>query len=169
MALPQPLPDAGRGDALADEDGHAGEANAQPGGAAAGVGLTIDDVLALPSIPYAHRRRLPPTPGLYFAIADGREVVYIGLSTTSIRGRWLQHSRQASIRRRGDITIAYLEMDDIPALKTAERLAIRSIQPALNFNYVPGALDRAHQRDAEACTSPVCDWHDHARWPRKTA
>jgi hypothetical protein len=101
-----------------------------------------DQVLALPWVSYRDKLCLPTGPGLYFAIIDGREVVYIGMSATSIRARWFQHSHLAPIREQGAITIAYVEIDDIPTLKAAERLAIRSIRPVLNFNHIEGALKR---------------------------
>ena len=115
---------------------------------------TIEEVLALPRVPYRHKLCLPIGPGLYFAIADGRDVVYIGMSATSVRARWFQHSHRAPILASGEITIAYIEIDDIPTLRAAERLAVRSIRPALNFHYIEGALKRQRERGRPRKTTP---------------
>jgi hypothetical protein len=141
---------------------------------AAHVSTLLDRLLMLPSVAYKDRRTaLPETPGLYFAIR-GREVLYIGMSRKSIRSRWqaVAQAGQAQIERRGlqdEVRIAYIIYRDPEAVVDDEKQAIRTFRPTFNFNHVPGALERVHQRNAEECDRLDCRWHDHDRWPRKQA
>lgn len=53
----------------------------------------IIDVLSLPSLTYADRRRLPRIPVVYFVFRAGTdEIVYIGQSKC-LNDRWLQHDK----------------------------------------------------------------------------
>lgn len=129
----------------------------------------LDRVLALPSVAYADRRRLlPEVPGLYFAIRNSREVLYIGMASKSIRGRWKTwHLAVCEIdkRRLGDqVRIAYLTYSDTKALAEDEKRAIRDFRPTFNSSHVPGALERQQQRAAEECRVIDCDMHRHDKW-----
>lgn len=130
----------------------------------------VQRVLALPSVPFTERtRRLPEQPGLYFAILDDSEILYIGMSRKSIRQRWRTwHIAVVHVNRYamdGRVRIAYVVYRDVDRLKDDEKAALREFRPSLNLKDVPGAHERDRQRDAEACRWVDCDQHDHDRWP----
>lgn len=133
--------------------------------------LTLTErVLALPSVSYTERRsRLPDRPGLYFAIRDDSEIVYIGMARKSILRRWKNwHSAATSIENDGvsdQVRIAYILYDDVVRLAEDERAAIRQFSPRYNYSHVPGAFVRMQQRMAEACRYIDCRFHDHIKWP----
>jgi len=109
---------------------------------------TTEQVLALPFVPYAERLRLPMGPGLYFAVIDRQSVGYIGISTISIRGRWHQHPMKFRLSGLGEITVAYVEISDYSILRRAERVAVREIDPPINFHYIKNPLARHRQLTA---------------------
>lgn len=130
-------------------------------------------VLALPSVAFADRtKRLPERPGLYFAIKDDAEILYIGMSRKSIRQRWKTwHSVVNHVTHRGmadRVRIAFVLYSDTERLKADEKAAIREFRPLLNFEHVPGALDRQQQMAAEECEWIDCEQHDHRKWPPLT-
>jgi hypothetical protein len=131
--------------------------------------MTLEDVLSLPSIPYAEKRSLPDLPGLYFVVRESAEVMYVGMSRKSLRRRWLTwHAVVYSIRDAGiaDVSrIAYLLCDDVESLAFAERDAIRTFSPLFNSNHVPGAYERDKRLSAERCDRGKYCWHWHADEP----
>jgi hypothetical protein len=135
--------------------------------------MSLALVLALPSVSYGERRRrLPAQPGLYFAIRKSAKVIYIGMSTKSIRSRWIGDCNVGyAIHRKeidpADIRVAYLVYDDISGLKDEEREAIREFSPVLNYSHVPGAYERDRRRRVEECPYINCHDHFHEREPQK--
>lgn len=117
-------------------------------------------IQALPSVAYADRRELlPNAPGLYFAVRDGEEVVYVGMSTKSIRGRWKAsfHDGDCKITRSGmrsRIRIAYLVYQDTSGLAEDEKAAIREFYPIFNHRHVRGAHERMLRMQAERSAWP---------------
>jgi hypothetical protein len=129
-------------------------------------------VLALPSVPFTERtKRLPERPGLYFAIGDDSEILYIGMSRKSIRQRWKTwHSAVNHVRKQGledRVRIAFVLYQDTERLKEDEKAALREFRPILNSSGVPGYLERDQQIAAEACEWIDCEEHWHHRWPPK--
>lgn len=86
------------------------------------------DLLALPSVPLADRKKLPPIPAVYFAIADD-EVQYIGCSV-NIRQRWVNHHRAKHLKE--NTIIAYLENINPSLLLSTEKALIEWFNPRLN-------------------------------------
>lgn len=133
----------------------------------------LERVLALPSVPYPDRRvRLPARPGLYFAIRGDTEILYIGMSRKSIRGRWKAgfHDGGCQIEKRdlcADTRIAYIVYDDTTTLVDDEKAAIRTFMPLFNVSHVPGGYARLARRDAEECRYINCHDHFHERVPQK--
>jgi hypothetical protein len=130
----------------------------------------LERVLVLPSVPFVDRtKRLPEQPGLYFAISDDSEVLYIGMSRKSIRQRWktwhtaVNHVVKTGIEDR--VRIAFVLYGDTDRLKEDEKTALREFRPLLNSMGVPGALERQQQMAAEACEWIDCEEHWHHRWP----
>lgn len=129
----------------------------------------LERVLALPSVPFTVRtKRLPESPGLYFAIRDDEEVLYIGMSQKSIRQRWktwhtaVNHVNEHRLQDR--VRIAFVLYRDTARLKEDERSALREFRPILNSSGVPGALERQQRMAAEACEWIDCEEHWHHRW-----
>jgi len=102
----------------------------------------IEQVKALDSVSFDRRKELPDAPGMYFAIVNGDQVAYIGVSRASLRRRWKQHDRRTALHSLGSVEIAYALCDDPAVLTEAERAAIACLRPVLNFHYVSGALER---------------------------
>ena len=98
---------------------------------------TAADVLSLPFVTLADRKSLPVGPGLYFAVIDRLSVAYIGMSAQSLRGRWLEHERRATLVSMGDLTIAYIAWERSSLLWDAERAAIQALTPVLNSQHLP--------------------------------
>lgn len=126
--------------------------------------------LALPSVPFTERsKRLPDQPGLYFAIQDDSEVLYIGMSAKSILRRCGTPSSAAGHVTRHDlegrVRIAFITYRDTGRLKDDERAALREFRPILNSAGVPGYLERDQKIAAESCEWVDCDEHWHDKWP----
>lgn len=130
----------------------------------------LERVLSLPSVPFTDRtKRLPEHPGLYFAIKDDAEILYIGMSRKSIRQRWKTwHLAVVRIQQQGiedRVRIAFVLYRDIERLKSDEKAALREFRPALNSLYVPGYLERDQRQSAESCRWIDCGEHNHTKWP----
>jgi hypothetical protein len=133
----------------------------------------LNRVPLLPSVAYAERRtRLPDSPGLYLAYRDGPEILYIGMSRKSIRGRWKAgfHDGASHIRNRGledQVRIAYILYSDTSSLVEDEKAAIREFRPIFNYSHVPGAYERDQRRRTEECPYINCHDHFHETIPQK--
>jgi hypothetical protein len=126
-------------------------------------------VLALPSVPFVARtKRLPNSPGLYFAISDDSEILYIGMSQKSIRQRWKTwHTAVNHVNKHGlqdRVRIGFVLYSNIATLKDDERAALREFRPILNSSGVPGYLERDQRMAAEACEWIDCEEHWHHKW-----
>lgn len=125
-------------------------------------------VPSLPSVAYADRRTLLPNkPGLYIAYREGPELLYIGMSTKSIRGRWKAgfHDGAAQIEKRGlqgQTRIAYIVYSDAASVVEDEKAAIRTFSPTYNYSHVPGAFEREMRRREEECRYINCHSHLHS-------
>lgn len=86
---------------------------------------------ALPSLPLANRKQLPPILGIYFAIDSLGVVQYIGQSV-NIRNRWLRHHRQSQLEAAGNIRIAWAEVSESSLLNQIEQALIDYFDPPLN-------------------------------------
>lgn len=127
-------------------------------------------VLVLPSVAFTDRtKRLPDHPGLYFAISDEGEVLYIGMSKKSIRKRWKTwHSVASHVTKSGledRVRIAFILYRDTDRLKDDERAALQEFRPILNSSGVPGYLERDQKIAAESCEWLDCEEHWHDKWP----
>ena len=90
------------------------------------------DVLSLPWLPLAKRIELPNVPGIYFVL-ENEQVIYIGLSKTSLLRRWWTHNKVQELNARaGEIRIAWLECRALGLLPVIETAMIIRFQPELN-------------------------------------
>lgn len=93
--------------------------------------MTVRDPLFLPCVGLAQIDELPPVPGIYFAVENDDEVVYIGQSY-NIRARWVNgHHRMRELSQMGSITIHYVESDG-RSLFAQEADYIRRFCPKMN-------------------------------------
>lgn len=89
----------------------------------------------LPSVPVEGRENLPEVSGIYFAISQTGEILYIG-KASCIRRRWEAHHRFEEIRPYKNARIAwftYLAQTD-EELATLEKECILHFMPVLNYN-----------------------------------
>jgi excinuclease UvrABC nuclease subunit len=96
---------------------------------------TVDQVRALPCVPYSKKSLLPQAPGLYFVITDDDQVVYVGEAWESIKARWLDHAKTRALRRTTSVRIAYVLCTDSGVRHWAERYAIEHLDPPMNVHY----------------------------------
>lgn len=90
------------------------------------------DIHALPSVPVSRRDLLPDAPGLYFLLLNG-DVIYVGISTTSLRVRWASHGKRTVD---DSATIAFETAISPDELHTAEVAAIAAFRPRLNVAFM---------------------------------
>jgi hypothetical protein len=95
--------------------------------------LTLEQILALPYVTDAERLSLPRMAGLYCAVINRQTVGYVGVTTASLRQRWMSHHRRRPLLALGDVTIAYLEGN---GLADTERDTIAALAPRLNVRDV---------------------------------
>lgn len=155
----------GGGDQVPDGLGADPESGTDTGGSRA----LVERVLALPSVAFTERtKRLPDEPGLYFAISDESEILYIGMSRKSIRRRWKTwHTAVNHVNKHGlqdRVRIAFVLYRDTSRLKDDESAALREFRPVLNSSGVPGYLERDQRMAAEACEWIDCEEHWHHKW-----
>ena len=91
---------------------------------------TIEPSL-LPSVPIERRGQLPETPGVYYSMFRG-QVLYIGITSTSLRRRWKGHHRRSDLSGIGGIQLAYLVTEPWVDLKRLESELIALYSPPLN-------------------------------------
>lgn len=109
------------------------------------------DVANLPSIQLPPRLKLPDAAGIYFAISEDDQVLYVGLAR-SISARWCGlHQRRDQLEAIGNVRIAWL-LVDVDRLVETERMFIRHFRPPLNGQTgIPerdGDIDPARLREA---------------------
>lgn len=95
----------------------------------------VEQVFALPSVPYAEKRYLPDVPGIYFVLSEDGQVVYIGAANYSLRRRWRQHNETRTIRATQSVRIAYVVCEHYWQRRMTERFAVSSLQPILNGHF----------------------------------
>ena len=93
---------------------------------------TIEQVLALPSVPFSNRWQLPEQPGVY-VVLNGDAVLYVGEAFDSIRKRWRAHNKRTQAEALGADRIAYMVCGD--GRWWAEEYAVFHLQPPLNVHY----------------------------------
>jgi excisionase family DNA binding protein len=100
------------------------------------------DPFSLPFVMMSEMPYLPACGGIYFAIEDDREVVYIGQSV-NIRYRWRTHHTQSYLCDLSNLDdarryrLAWLIIEDLEERTSAERAFVRRFRPRLNdtFNH----------------------------------
>lgn len=112
--------------------------------------LTREQILALPYVSALEAKKLPQSPGVYCLIFGRTEVVYVGMTTRSIRARWQCHHKRKAILALGNMTIAVIQ--DGP-LADIERETIRELTPWFNYRDVP--LEVSDQRWKGRPAEPV--------------
>lgn len=91
---------------------------------------------SLPKVALSEKKHLPHSPGIYF-VAWNDKLQYIGITTKSLRYRWIQHHRyyQACNASSNSAEIYYLEPNN--SLEDTERWLIKKLCPPLNGTTVP--------------------------------
>jgi excinuclease UvrABC nuclease subunit len=93
------------------------------------------ELKSLPAIALEEKAKLPPHPGIYFAIDSLGTVQYIGLAI-NVRNRWNNHHRFNQLKLIGGVRIAYLYVDAPELLPEIETALIQHFQPLLNFTHI---------------------------------
>ena len=88
----------------------------------------------LPCVPFKERHSLPRVSGLYFALADDGEVLYVG-ATQNLYQRWVSHHQDQALQKLGCLSIAYY-VCEISALADTEQAMISQFQPRLNGKWL---------------------------------
>ena len=98
-------------------------------------GFNIDlrqvDVLLLPSVNLAERKKLPNLAGVYFVFNNVDECLYVGM-TESLVLRWLNHHKLKELQKIEGVRIAWFEVEDKKSLDQTERFFIKDLKPLLN-------------------------------------
>lgn len=93
---------------------------------------TVVTPAALPSVPLAERKSLPPCQGIYFVLAGDERVLYIGRAK-NLRSRWAMHHRLKDVTANGASSIHWLAFDGSSELLDGiEKACIEYFAPALN-------------------------------------
>jgi hypothetical protein len=109
--------------------------------------------LVLPSVALEQHNSMPKSPGIYFALSESGEVLYIG-KASNLRTRWRRHHKYHELKSIGNVKIAWLEFDSAGGLLQSEGELIDYISPRLNQTpgYKPKALK--HKFDKSKSESP---------------
>ena len=91
--------------------------------------LTAQNILSLPYVSLRDPKRIPTMPGVYCVIHKREEVIYVGMTTRSIRQRLARHHKQVSFDGLDDLTVAVILNGDAAEI---ERAAIAALAPRLN-------------------------------------
>ena len=91
-------------------------------------------LLALPSLPFVERRRLPRCAAIYFVLNADGTVLYIGQSI-NLAVRWAAHHRAAKLIKHQATRIAWLVMEDETLLNAVESACIAYFEPLCNRFY----------------------------------
>ena len=98
-------------------------------------------LLALPSLPFNERRRLPSCAAIYFVLNAAGTVLYIGQSI-NLAVRWVAHHRATKLADKQATRIAWLVMDDETLLNAVESACIAYFEPLCNGMRDPAPDDR---------------------------
>lgn len=105
------------------------------------------DPFLLPSVALPDRFMLPAQKGIYFALTDRREVIYIGKAKCLV-SRWKKHHRLADLESIGNIYIAWITYNNIvdTELFRLEQEYIIHFHPHLNGTNLPLHLRTVSQK-----------------------
>jgi GIY-YIG catalytic domain len=107
--------------------------------------LDIPNVGTLPFADFEHRRsQLPKLSGVYFCINQENEILYIGMSATSLRSRWKGHGKAKECENLGAHRIAYMLVADAEECLKTETGFIERFRPKLNRTWKPLKLATAY-------------------------
>jgi hypothetical protein len=76
--------------------------------------------------------QLPDDSGIYLVENSDGKIIYVGISTTSLRDRWANHEKTDSCREHGANWLAYQTYDDNEELIQREKDCIVKYSPVLN-------------------------------------
>ncbi len=93
------------------------------------------DFSALPAIPLQDCKLLPDAPGIYIAVDENYQALYIG-KAKSLFVRWRNHPFFQCLAETGNTLICYLEMDEA-SIHQAESYLIWRHRPRFNKNGNP--------------------------------
>jgi GIY-YIG catalytic domain-containing protein len=120
------------------------------------------DLLALPYVMLSELAHLPECEGIYFAIEESGELLYVGQST-NIRARWRSHHVKNSLCDPSDlagarrIRLAWLAVDDAQDLLELEDRFILQFKPRLNRPHISEENKlRASPTQAKSLAAHAC-------------
>lgn len=93
--------------------------------------ITIPQIEQLPFTGFLQRRTLPAEPGIYFALSESGEILYIGRAG-NIAQRWAAHHRTKQLEKMNCAGIAWLKVSEASLLPQIEAALITHFQPTLN-------------------------------------
>ena len=96
------------------------------------------NVSELPTVPFGCRSELPKVPGIYFALDEYGQILYLGRSV-DIERRWGNHHRFKQLERLGCKQLAWLLVSDPSLLPSIESALISFHRPPLNNSPVQDA------------------------------
>ena len=88
-------------------------------------------LLALPSLPFEERRRLPKCAAIYFVLNAAGTVLYIGQSI-NLAVRWVAHHRATRLIDKQATRISWLTIEDETLLDDIESACIAYFDPICN-------------------------------------
>jgi hypothetical protein len=125
------------------------------------IDITQVNPFDLPSVPIDKRSGLPETSGIYFALSEAEDILYIG-KATSIRRRWEMHHRTKQLKTYGSVRIAWFDYasasdDELTAI---EKACIEYFEPFLNQTAIPDMFlgdRRRHSLYLDNALVGLCD------------
>ncbi|SRR6266542_3280837 len=120
--------------------------------------MTADELLALPWVAADCSSDLPRTAGLYCAISETGEIVYVGMSKVSIRQRWSMHHRRRVFGQMQGLRIAFWITSECDRLERVERETILHVSPTLNRLGLPFG-QRTHRPRLTTCRTAKGEIH----------
>jgi hypothetical protein len=113
----------------------------------------------LPSVSLKDLKSLPEDRGIYFAIGQAGDLLYVGASK-NIRKRWVSHNRLKDLKAFDDVRIAYLLVCDGSDIFEIEDLFIARLAPSLNSTSkslftTPAGISKGLKEAQENLGSPL--------------
>lgn len=113
--------------------------------------LTLDQIIEnldacyLPSLNLVDRKALPKIPCVYI-VRSAKQVMYVG-QAKNLFNRWVTHHQMYNLKSLPEVSISWLEIEDINTLDEVERSLIQRLRPLLNVTHNPIAYRRLKTKD----------------------
>lgn len=110
--------------------------------------ITIPQIERLPFTGFLQKKTLPTESGIYFALSESGEVLYIGRAG-DIAQRWTAHHRAKQLEEMNCARLAWLTVSNPELLPEIEAALITHFQPVLNGTPqegIPNSFDTDYPR-----------------------